>query len=77
MSTLLSDPSTALHHADLHSLWKQCASLTALSGCEKNQRWEDEEEEEDEKREDREILRTERKRRHSSMKEVSLSEGTV
>ncbi|XP_053198578.1 REC8 meiotic recombination protein b [Scomber japonicus] len=66
---LFSAPCGSLHHADLHSLWKQCASLTALSGCEKNQRWEDEEEE-DEKREDREILRTERKRRHSSMKEI-------
>ncbi|CAK6951903.1 REC8 meiotic recombination protein b [Scomber scombrus] len=74
---LFSAPCGSLLHADLHSLWKQCASLTALSGCVKNQMWEDEEEEEDENREDREILRTERKRRHSSMKEVSLSEAML
>lgn len=70
-STLLSDTSTALLHADLLSLWKQSASLTALSGQEKKRRLEDEDGEDDE----REVLRTERKRKRSNMKEVSLNEG--
>jgi len=59
------DPSTALLHADLQSLWKQCALLTALPGHG----------EEEESQQDREILRTERKRRQSSMKEVGPCEG--
>ncbi len=77
---LLFDPSAALFHADLQSLWKQCASLTVLPGRGGKKREEEEEEVEEEARgeseQDREILRTERKRRHSSMKEVGLCEGT-
>lgn len=53
--------------------------LTTLPGPQEKQREGEEEEEEarGQSEQDREILRTERKRRHSSMKEVSLSEGTV
>ncbi|KAM7370063.1 hypothetical protein PAMP_011348 [Pampus punctatissimus] len=70
---LFSAPCGSLVHTDLHSLWKQCASLTTLPGPEENQRGEEEEDGEEaggESEQDREILRTERKRRHSSMKEL-------
>lgn len=66
------DPFTALLHADLQSLWKQSALLTVLPGHDEKQRGEEEEDEEaaGESEQDREILRTERKRRQSSMREV-------
>lgn len=75
------DPSPAVLHADLQSLWKQCASLTVLPEYGEKQRGEEEEKEDEvkvESEQDREILRTERRRRrHSSMKEVGLCEGTL
>ncbi|XP_034415892.1 REC8 meiotic recombination protein b [Cyclopterus lumpus] len=58
-------PCGSLLHADLQSLWKQCASPTDLPGHE----------EEEESQQDREILRTERKRRQSSMREISSESG--
>ena len=77
MVTNTSDPSTAPLHADLQSLWKQHASLAVLSGHGEQRGEEDEEDEESrgESEQDREILRTERKRRLSSMREVGLWEG--
>lgn len=71
-------PSTVLLHADLQSLWKQHASLTVLSEHEGKQRGgEEEEEARGESEQDREILRTERKRRLSSMREVGLCGGAA
>lgn len=75
---LLFDLSAALLHADLQSLWKQCASITILPGPGEKQIGVEEEEEEEargESEQDREILRAERKRRHSSRREVGLCEG--
>ncbi|KAA8580912.1 hypothetical protein FQN60_013870 [Etheostoma spectabile] len=65
---LFSAPCGSLLHADLQSLWKQCASPIV------QQRGEEEEEARGESEQDREILRAERKRRNSSMREVGLSE---
>lgn len=72
------EPSTALLHADLQSLWKERASLTVLPGRGEKRREEEEEEEEarGESEQYREILRTERKRGHSSLREVGLCQGT-
>ncbi|XP_070784582.1 REC8 meiotic recombination protein b [Enoplosus armatus] len=70
---LFNAPCGSLPHADLQSLWKQCASLTVLPGHGEKHRGAEEEEEESEQ--DREILRTERKRRHSSMREISSESG--
>ncbi|XP_033988162.1 REC8 meiotic recombination protein b [Trematomus bernacchii] len=70
---LFSAPCGALVNADLLSLWKQCALLTSLPGL-----WGGEEEEERARggsEQDREILRTERKRRQSSMREISSESG--
>ncbi|KAF1372874.1 hypothetical protein PFLUV_G00254420 [Perca fluviatilis] len=75
---LFSAPCGSLIHADLQSLWKQCASLTVLPGHGGQQGGEEEEEEEEargESEQDRETLRTERKRRHSSMREISSESG--
>lgn len=67
------EPSTALLYADLQSLWKQRASLAVLPEHGEKHRGEEEEEEaRGESEQDREILRTERKRRYSSMREVGL-----
>lgn len=72
-------PSAALLHTDLQSLWKQSALLTVLPGHKEKQRGEGEEDKEGpgESEHDREILRTERKRRHSSMSQVGHYEGTT
>nr|QWV53788.1 meiotic recombination protein [Dicentrarchus labrax] len=75
---LFSAPCGCLLHADLQSLWKQRALLTVLSG--NGEKGEEEEEEEEaaargESEQDREILRAERKRRHSSMREISSESG--
>ncbi|KAM6971256.1 REC8 meiotic recombination protein b [Tautogolabrus adspersus] len=70
---LFSAPCGSLLHSDLQSLWKQCASLTSLPAYGGNERGGKEGEEESEQ--DREILRTERKRRHSSMREISSESG--
>ncbi|XP_074478172.1 REC8 meiotic recombination protein b [Sebastes fasciatus] len=74
---LFAVPCGSLIHADLQSLWKQCASITVLRGHGDKQTWEEEEEEEarGESEQDREILRTERKRRLSSMREMSGESG--
>ncbi|XP_044032918.1 REC8 meiotic recombination protein b [Siniperca chuatsi] len=76
---LFNAPCGSLPHADLQSLWKQCASFTVLPGHRERQRGEEEEEEEEEARgeseQDREILRTERKRKHLSMREISSESG--
>ncbi|XP_042365954.1 REC8 meiotic recombination protein b [Plectropomus leopardus] len=74
---LLGAPCGSLLHADLQSLWKQCASITALLVHGEKQREEEEEEEEarGESEQDREILRAERKRRHSSRREISSESG--
>ncbi|TMS08858.1 hypothetical protein E3U43_014405 [Larimichthys crocea] len=73
---LFSAPCGLLLHADLQSLWKQHASLTVLSEHEGKQRGgEEEEEARGESEQDREILRTERKRRLSSMRELSSESG--
>ncbi|KAI3355146.1 hypothetical protein L3Q82_018014, partial [Scortum barcoo] len=69
---LFSAPCGSLLHADLQSLWKQCALLTVLPGHGQKQRGEEARRESEQ---DREILRTERKRRHSSMKEISSESG--
>ncbi|KAK2859322.1 hypothetical protein Q5P01_003942 [Channa striata] len=61
-------------HVDLQSLWKQYALITVLPECGEKQREEKEEEGEEvkgESEQDKEILRTERSRRHSGMKEVA------
>lgn len=57
---------TTLIDSDLQSLWKKSAFVTA-----RDQLGEGEDAEE----QDREILRTERKRRHSAMKEISSDSG--
>ncbi|XP_031705629.1 REC8 meiotic recombination protein b [Anarrhichthys ocellatus] len=62
---LFAAPCGSLLHTDLQSLWKQCTSLTTLPGHE----------EEEESQHDREILRTERKRRQSSAREISSESG--
>ncbi|XP_049912889.1 REC8 meiotic recombination protein b [Epinephelus moara] len=75
---LFTAPCGSLLHADLQSLWKQCASITVLPGPGEKQRGEEEEEEEEargESEQDREILRAERKRRHSSRREISSESG--
>uniref|UniRef100_UPI0037E7D45E REC8 meiotic recombination protein b n=1 Tax=Semicossyphus pulcher TaxID=241346 RepID=UPI0037E7D45E len=73
---LFSAPCGSLLHTDLQSLWKQCASLTVLSVYGENQRGEEDKEGvRGESEQDREILRTERKRRHSSMREISSESG--
>ncbi|XP_030254189.1 REC8 meiotic recombination protein b [Sparus aurata] len=59
--------------AELQALWKQHALLAVLPGHRDKQRGEEEDEEESEQ--DREVLRTERKRRHSNMKEISSESG--
>ncbi|XP_054479272.1 REC8 meiotic recombination protein b [Anoplopoma fimbria] len=70
---LFAAPCGSLLHSDLQSLWRQCASLTAQPGHEGEKSGEEEEEEESQR--DREILRTERKRRQSSMREISSESG--
>ncbi|KAK5898339.1 hypothetical protein CgunFtcFv8_015764 [Champsocephalus gunnari] len=73
---LFSAPCGALVNVDLLSLWKQCALLTSLPGLGGG---EEEDEEEERARggseQDREILRAERKRRQSSMREISSESG--
>lgn len=68
---LFSAPCGSLLHSDLQTLWKQQASLAVLPKQEKEK---GEEEEEEEGRlgseQEREIMRAERKRRDSSMKEI-------
>uniref|UniRef100_I3KB41 Rad21/Rec8-like protein C-terminal eukaryotic domain-containing protein n=1 Tax=Oreochromis niloticus TaxID=8128 RepID=I3KB41_ORENI len=68
---LFSTPCGSLLHTDLQTLWKRQASLAVLPRQEKEK---GEEEEEEEERlgleQEREIMRAERKRRHSSMKEI-------
>ncbi|XP_073343959.1 REC8 meiotic recombination protein b [Pagrus major] len=70
---LFNAPCGSLTDADLQALWKQHALLAVLPGNGEKQRGEEEDEEESEH--DREILRTERKRRYSSMKEISSESG--
>ncbi|XP_008276191.1 REC8 meiotic recombination protein b [Stegastes partitus] len=76
---LFSTPCGSLLHADLLSLWKQQASLAVLPGQgDKNKGEEEEEDDEEARREseqDREILRMERKRRRSGMKEITSESG--
>ncbi|XP_041817721.1 REC8 meiotic recombination protein b [Chelmon rostratus] len=74
---LFSAPCGSLLHADLQSLWKERASLTVLPGRGEKRREEEEEEEEarGESEQYREILRTERKRGHSSLREISSESG--
>ncbi|XP_032406802.1 LOW QUALITY PROTEIN: REC8 meiotic recombination protein b [Xiphophorus hellerii] len=64
---LFSAPCGSLVHPNLLSLWKQRASIAVQSGA--TQRAEEESEQ------DMEILRTERKRRHSRVKEMSSQSG--
>ncbi|XP_026148251.1 REC8 meiotic recombination protein b [Mastacembelus armatus] len=71
---LYNTPCGSLLHADLQSLWKKCAFLTALPGEEEKQQQEADELS-GESEQDREILRTERKRRHSNLKEFSSESG--
>ncbi|XP_029955940.1 REC8 meiotic recombination protein b [Salarias fasciatus] len=68
---LFSAPCGSLLHADLLSLWKQQAFITVLhpGGLE------EEEEVGGESEQDREILRAERKRKHSEMREISSESG--
>ncbi|XP_043960113.1 REC8 meiotic recombination protein b isoform X2 [Gambusia affinis] len=66
---LFSAPCGSLVHPDLLSLWKQRASIAVQSESGAAQRAEEESEQ------DMEILRTERKRRHSRMKEMSSQSG--
>lgn len=66
LSSFSFDPSTALLSADLLSIWKQSAMLTILTEGKK----EEDTESTLMSEQDREILRTERKRKHSSMREV-------
>ncbi|KAL3040922.1 hypothetical protein OYC64_011832 [Pagothenia borchgrevinki] len=70
---LFSAPCGALVNADLLSLWKQCALLTSLPGLGGGE--EEEERARGGSEQDREILRTERKRRQSSMREISSESG--
>nr|XP_040023813.1 REC8 meiotic recombination protein b isoform X1 [Gasterosteus aculeatus aculeatus] len=67
---LFAAPCGSLLNTDLQSLWKQSASLTALHGH-SGGLWGEEEE----SQRDREILRTERKRRQSSVREISSESG--
>ncbi|XP_061570048.1 REC8 meiotic recombination protein b [Cololabis saira] len=64
---LFSAPCGSLIHADLLSLWKQQATLTVLPGSGERSEAEGDS--------DMEILRTERKRRHSRMKESHSESG--
>ncbi|XP_054893374.1 REC8 meiotic recombination protein b isoform X2 [Poeciliopsis prolifica] len=66
---LFSAPCGSLVHPDLLSLWKQRASIAIQRKSGAAQRAEEESEQ------DMEILRTERKRRHSRMKEMSSQSG--
>ncbi|KAM4718049.1 REC8 meiotic recombination protein b [Anableps anableps] len=66
---LFSAPCGSLLHPSLLSLWKQRASIAILSESGAMQRAEGELEQ------DVEMLRTERKRRHSCMKEISSESG--
>ncbi|XP_030611912.1 REC8 meiotic recombination protein b isoform X2 [Archocentrus centrarchus] len=71
---LFSAPCGSLLHADLQTLWKQQASLAILPREEKAKGEVEEGEEEEGRSEsvqEREIMRTEKKRRHSSMKEIT------
>ncbi|XP_034718187.1 REC8 meiotic recombination protein b isoform X2 [Etheostoma cragini] len=72
---LFSAPCGSLLHADLQSLWKQCASPIVLPRPGGQQRGEEEDEAGGESEQDREILRAERKRRNSSMRETSSESG--
>ncbi|XP_029935832.1 REC8 meiotic recombination protein b [Myripristis murdjan] len=68
---LFSAPTASLLHPDLQLLWKQCAQIAVFPRHGEQHRGGEEDEEEEEERgeseQDREILRTERKRRLSSM----------
>ncbi|XP_016524889.1 REC8 meiotic recombination protein b isoform X1 [Poecilia formosa] len=66
---LFSAPCGSLVHPSLLSLWKQRASIAIQSESGATRRAEEESEQ------DMEILRTERKRRHSRMKEMSSQSG--
>uniref|UniRef100_A0A3P9PW32 REC8 meiotic recombination protein b n=1 Tax=Poecilia reticulata TaxID=8081 RepID=A0A3P9PW32_POERE len=66
---LFSAPCGSLVHPGLLSLWKQRASIAVQSESGATRRAEEESEQ------DMEILRTERKRRHSRMKEMSSQSG--
>ncbi|XP_070709517.1 REC8 meiotic recombination protein b [Pempheris klunzingeri] len=73
---LFNAPCGSLLHDDLQSLWKQRASLTVLPGHgEKHRGEEGGEAARGESEQDREILRTERKRRRSSVREISSESG--
>ncbi|XP_041670519.1 REC8 meiotic recombination protein b [Cheilinus undulatus] len=79
---LFTAPCGSLLHNDLQSLWKQCATLSSLPTFRENMRGGEEEAEEEEEEEarveseqDREILRMERKRRQSSLREISSESG--
>ncbi|KAM8823608.1 REC8 meiotic recombination protein b [Spinachia spinachia] len=67
---LFAAPCGSLLHTDVQSLWKQCASLTALPRHKGGLRGGEEE-----SQRDREILRSERKRRQSSVRELSSESG--
>ncbi|XP_034562878.1 REC8 meiotic recombination protein b isoform X2 [Notolabrus celidotus] len=70
---LFTAPCGSLHHTDLQTLWKKCATLATYEEL-----WREEREEEEVQggsEQDREILRAERKRRQSSMKEISSESG--
>ncbi|XP_074549086.1 REC8 meiotic recombination protein b [Halichoeres trimaculatus] len=70
---LFAAPCGTLLHTDLQALWKKCASLIPILGAFEDEELEGEANRESEQ--DREILRTERKRRYSSMKEISSESG--
>ncbi|XP_010779262.1 REC8 meiotic recombination protein b [Notothenia coriiceps] len=72
---LFSAPCGALVNADLLSLWKQCALLTPLPGLGGGEEEDEEERARGGSEQDREILRAERKRRQSSMREISSESG--
>ncbi|KAK5850136.1 hypothetical protein PBY51_014411 [Eleginops maclovinus] len=72
---LFSAPCGALINADLLSLWKQCALLTTLPGHGRGEEEDEEEAARGGSEQDRETLRTERKRRQSSMREISIESG--
>ncbi|CAJ1082425.1 REC8 meiotic recombination protein b [Xyrichtys novacula] len=63
---LFTAPCGSLLNTDLQTVWKKCASLAVFM---------EEEEVRGESELDREVLRTERKRRYSSMKEISSESG--
>ncbi|XP_055022521.1 REC8 meiotic recombination protein b, partial [Boleophthalmus pectinirostris] len=67
---LFNAPCGNLIHSDLKSLWKTSAVLTSFTGPEEEVPGEEEEQE-------REIMMTERKRRHSTMKEMSSDSGLL